>query len=116
MKPTKSLINQIRCDLLSKSTEAEKVAYTNCSILGIKAIRQYPIYTGRKLYFADLYLPKYKTIIELDGGCHFTHEQRRKDKNRSAGLYRIAYHVLRINNKDARSIEKNQEEIIICLM
>lgn len=103
----------MRCDLLSKSTEAENAAYKNCLTLGIKVIRQYPIYTGRKLYFADLYLPKYRTIIELDGGYHFTHDQRRKDTNRSAGLHRLGYHVLRLNNKDARSIEKLKKKILL---
>ena len=67
MKYSKALIKQIRCDLLSHTTDAEKAAAKICTQLGYKVIPQQPIVTGRKLYFADIYLPEIKTIIELDG-------------------------------------------------
>lgn len=70
MKYSKALIRQIRCDLLSHTTDAEKAAAEICTLLGYKVIPQQPIVTGRKLYFADIYLPEIKTIIELDGGYH----------------------------------------------
>lgn len=111
MKPTKTLINQIRCDLLSHTTDAEKAAARICSQLGHKVVLQQPIITGRKLYFADIYLPEIKTIIELDGGYHFTRNQKRKDGNRSAGIWRLGYHVVRLSNHDARDINKVKAKI-----
>lgn len=115
MRYSKSLINQIRCELLSHTTDAEKVASRNCQLLGWKVIHQQPIITGRKLYFADLYLPEIKTIIEADGGYHYTRNQKRKDGNRSAGIWRLGYHVIRLSNHDCRDINKIKAKISIIL-
>lgn len=106
MKTSKALIRQIRCDLLSHTTDAEKAATKICIRLGYKIIQQQPIVTGRKLYFADIYLPEIKTIVELDGAYHFTKDQKRKDNNRSSGIWRLGYHVVRLNNHDARNPQK----------
>lgn len=76
MKISKALIRQIRCDLLSHTTDAEKAAVKICTRLGYKVIPQQPIVTGKKLYFADIYLPEIKTILELDGAYHFTKDQK----------------------------------------
>lgn len=106
MAYSKSLIRQIRYDLLSHTTNAEKAAANICVQLGYKVIQQQPIVTGRKLYFADIYLPEIKTIVELDGAYHFTKDQKRKDNNRSSGIWRLGYHVVRLNNHDARNPQK----------
>ena len=111
MKYSKALIRQIRCDLLSHTTDAEKAAAKICTQLGYKVIPQQPIVTGRKLYFADIYLPEIKTIIECDGGYHFTKDQKRKDGNRSSGIWRLGYHVVRFSNHDARNPKKIKEKI-----
>ena len=95
-----------RADLLSKISDAEKAAYRTLVAMGYKVIRQFPINTGRRIYFADLYIPELKLIIELDGGYHFTSKQRRLDTNRSNGLWRKGYHVYRLPNRDARNPEK----------
>ena len=87
-------------------TSAEKSAYGIISSLGYRIVRQQPIDTGRRIYFADLYLPEYRIIIELDGGYHNTKNQKRLDGNRSAGLWRMGFHVLRLANCDAYSREK----------
>lgn len=91
---------------MSKTSDAEKAAYTILIGMGYKVIRQQPISTGRKTYFADLYLPQLKTIIEIDGGYHNTRNQRRLDKNRSNGIWRLGFHVIRLSNRDARSPKK----------
>ena len=96
-------IGQRRKDLLFKRSDAEKAAHRILSDMGLRVIPQQPIETGRRIYFADLYLPELKTIVEIDGGYHFTEDQRRCDKNRSGGIWRLGYHVLRLTNKDARS-------------
>jgi len=111
MKPSKALIRQIRYDLLSHTTEAEKAAARNCKLLGYEIVQQQPITTGRKLYFADIYIPSLKLIIELDGGYHYTKDQKRKDGNRSSGIWRLGYHVVRLSNHDARDIKKVKAKI-----
>lgn len=111
MKPSKALINRMRQDLMSKTSNAEKAAIRNCELLGYKVVRQQPITTGRKLYFADIYLPELKVIVEIDGGYHYTKSQKRKDGNRSAGIWRMGYHVVRLSNHDARNINKVKAKI-----
>ena len=111
MKPSKVLINRMRQDLMSKTSNAEKAAIRNCELLGYKVVRQQPIMTGRKLYFADIYLPELKIIVEVDGGYHFTSPQKRKDNNRSSGIWRMGYHVVRLSNHDARNINKVKAKI-----
>lgn len=111
MKPSKALINRMRQDLMSKTSNAEKAAIRNCELLGYKVVRQQPITTGRKLYFADIYLPELKVIVEIDGGYHYTNKQKRKDSNRSAGIWRMGYHVVRLSNHDARNINKVKAKI-----
>lgn len=115
MKYSKPLINQIRCELLFHTSDAERAAARNCQLLGWKVIQQQPIMTGRKLYFADLYLPEIKTIVEADGGYHYTRNQKRKDGNRSAGIWRLGYHVVRLSNHDCRDINKIKTKISIIL-
>ena len=111
MKPSKALIRQMRCELLSHMTGAEKTAARNCRLLGYEIVQQQPIVTGMKLYFADIYIPELKTILELDGGYHYTKTQKRKDSNRSAGIWRMGYHVVRLSNHDARDIKKVEAKL-----
>ena len=113
MQPSKALINRMRQDLLSKTSDAEKAAIENCKKLGYKVVRQQPITTGRKLYFADIYLPDFKTIVEVDGDYHYTSFQKRKDNNRSSGIWRMGYHVVRLSNHDARDIGKVKAKLKI---
>lgn len=102
---------QRRHELLAQVTNAEKSAYNILIGQGYKVIRQQPIDTGRRIYFADLYLPEYRIIVELDGGYHNTKNQKRLDNNRSAGLWRMGYHVLRLANRDAYSKDKVLQKI-----
>ena len=83
--------------------------------LGYKVVRQQPINTGRRIYFADLYLPELKTIFELDGGYHYTANQKRLDSNRSSGIWRMGYHVVRLSNRDAKDKEKIKAKINLIL-
>lgn len=104
-----------RADLMSKSSEAERIAYKVIGALGYKVIRQFPINTGRRIYFADLYLPELKLVFELDGGYHYTDKQKRLDNNRSSGIWRLGYHVVRLSNHDARNSEKIKAKIKLIL-
>lgn len=95
-----------RSELMEKSTSAEKAICVILTKLGIRYVRQYPIWTGRRQYFADIYIPSLKLILEIDGEYHFTQNQKRLDENRSAGIRRLGYHVCRLTNKDARRVDK----------
>ena len=110
-KPSEKWIRLRRADLMSKSSEAEIIAYVIIGALGYKVIRQFPINTGRRIYFADLYLPELKLVFELDGGYHYTDKQKRLDNNRSSGIWRLGYHVVRLSNHDARNPEKIKAKI-----
>ena len=114
-KPSDKWIRQRRAELLSKSSDAEKAAFKNLVRLGFKPARQYPVWTKRKIYFADLYVPSLKLIVEIDGGYHYTARQKRLDGNRSSGLWRLGYHVVRLSNRDARDISKIKAKIILVL-
>ena len=111
MNPSERWIRLRRADLLAHSSDAEKATYRTLLGLGYKVIRQYPINTGRRIYFADIYLPSLRTIFELDGGYHYTKNQKRLDNNRSSGIWRLGYHVVRLSNHDARDPEKIKAKI-----
>ena len=104
-----------RADLMSHISDAEKKTYIAIKSLGYKVVRQQPINTGRRIYFADLYIPELKTVFELDGGYHNTSKQRRLDTNRSSGIWRMGYHVVRLSNRDARDKEKIKAKIKLIL-
>lgn len=95
-----------RAQLLQKSTKYESDMCNILKTIGIEYIRQYPIRTGKKVYFADIYVPKSRLIIEMDGAYHFTREQHRLDNNRSSNIRRKGYHVIRFANGDLRDTKK----------
>lgn len=111
MRPNPTWIRKRRQELLSKTSDAEKCAFTNLRKLGFTPMRQFPIWTGRKMYFADLYIPQYRIVFEIDGGYHYTERQKRLDGNRSSGLWRLGFHVVRLSNHDARNADKVRAKI-----
>lgn len=92
-----------RKELLYKSTSAEKSACAILDKLGISYIRQFPIKTPRKQFYADIYIPKFRLVLEIDGAYHYTDNQTRLDNNRSACIRRLGYHLYRLSNKEARN-------------
>lgn len=90
-----------RKELLSKSTLAEKSVCKAFDVIGIRYIRQYPIHTTRKTFYADIYIPSLKLIIEVDGKYHYTQKQKRLDANRSACIRKLGLHIYRICNTKA---------------
>ena len=67
-------------------------------------LRNYPVRFQRQKaignYIADFYCAKARLIIELDGGGHYTTEQRIKDKQRTNELNAMNLTVVRICNLD----------------
>ena len=102
---------QRRASLMANTSDAEKAAYRTLTLMGYKVVRQQPIDTGRRVYFADLYVPELRMVLEIDGGYHGTSKQKRLDRNRSNGIRRMGYHVLRLSNRDARDPEKIKRKV-----
>ena len=107
----KKWIRNRRAELMGKAPSAESSAYNIITGMGLRVIRQHPIKTGRHVYFADLYVPSLRLVVEIDGGYHATGLQRRLDRNRSANIRRLGYHVCRLSNRDARCREKVRAKI-----
>ncbi|MBQ3535038.1 MAG: endonuclease domain-containing protein [Clostridia bacterium] len=67
-------------------------------------LRNYPLRFQRQKaiggYIADFYCAKARLVIELDGGGHFTPEQRDADAIRTKDLEAMNLTVLRISNLD----------------
>lgn len=112
---TERWVRQRRADLMAKASDAEKSAYRLLRALGYEVIRQKPISTGRRIYFADLYVPALRAVVEIDGDYHYTKNQRRLDTNRSNGLWRMGYHVLRLSNRDARNMNKIKSKMTLLM-
>lgn len=49
--------SRTRMELLYKSTSAESAVCRSLGLLGLRYVRQFPIWTGRKQYYADIYIP-----------------------------------------------------------
>ncbi len=67
-------------------------------------LRNYPVRFQRQKaignYIADFYCAKARLILELDGGGHYTTEQRIKDEQRTNDLSAMNLTVVRICNLD----------------
>ena len=59
-------------------------------------------------YIADFYCASAKLVIEIDGGGHYTEEQRRYDEKRTGVTQNIGIDVLRFTNLD---VTKNFEGV-----
>ena len=71
-------------------------------------LREYPIRFQRQkaigVYIVDFYCARAKLVLELDGGGHYTPEQKEKDNIRSKELEQMDLTVVRICNTD---VQKN---------
>lgn len=65
-------------------------------------------YYDSSYFIADFYLPKYKIVIEVDGGYHNTTEQNILDENRTNILKSICgvKSVIRFSNEDVNNKRK----------
>ena len=67
-------------------------------------LKNYPVRFQRQKaidnYIADFYCAKAKLVIELDGGGHYTEEQKEKDVLRTKKLEENNLNVIRICNLD----------------
>jgi very-short-patch-repair endonuclease len=94
----KNLRNYSR-SLRRDMTEAEKLLWSKLKYKQLKGFqfnRQKPI--GN--YIVDFYCLSAKLVIELDGGQHYTEENRLKDKVRDEYMAGIGLRVLRFSDRD----------------
>ena len=101
----KGAAKSLKKEAIESETEAENKFYEIASKKGLYLRRQYKIDIIRKkdgfikrFYFADFCDTKNKLVFEVDGGYHFTDEQRKKDYRRTKDLERMGYKVFRITN------------------
>lgn len=71
--------------------------------------KQRRTFVGNKVYFIDIYVRSARLAIEVDGGYHFTEEQKEKDRKRSFDLASLNIKTIRIKNED---IESNFDDIV----
>lgn len=94
--------------LITNQTEAEKTFKAILKSAEIEYSFQHIIFyrktTGAKscsFYIADFYLPRYNTIVEIDGGYHDSKEQKKIDKERTKAIKNNGIaHVKRYTNND----------------
>ena len=78
-------------------TEAESIFWSlvKGSALGQRCLRQHVIGD----YIVDFLFRKSKVVVEIDGGYHFTEEQKKEDALRTEWLEAQGYKVVRFTNE-----------------
>lgn len=92
--------NATRAKLLESRTKFEDIVFSRLS----KAKRKYAIKQQRlefdgHIYFADIYIDRWKIIIEVDGGYHNSPSKMRSDKERDALCSKNCIRVFRVTNE-----------------
>lgn len=60
-------------------------------------------------YIVDFYCAKGNLVIEVDGGQHYSSEEKQKDRIRDEYMAQVGLRVLRFSN---REVLKNVDEVI----
>ena len=92
------LLNENAKRMRKEPTEAENILwkYLKGKKLGLKFRRQHPI----DIFIPDFVCLEKQLIIEIDGGYHFTEEQKNLDKERTRILNAFGYQVLIFTNDE----------------
>ena len=100
----KDIAERNRQRLANNPTQAEVKFRMILIQLKIPYTFQQIIYTKTSFFIADFVAVNKigkKYTIELDGGYHFNHKQKKKDSNRSSKIrIKAKYGVLRFKNED----------------
>lgn len=93
-----------RKNLMRTTTEEENIVYNKLpSKMKPASFQQYPFLIKGHIYFADIYIKKWKIVIEVDGGYHKSQKQKKKDTERDSILAQMGVRVYRISNDDVRN-------------
>lgn len=91
--------------LRKKATMSERIFKDKLRVLGYKFKFQAGFIKGNYYAIVDFFIPSIKTVIEVDGGYHFTPEQASKDKYRDSWLTNVRkVKVIRITNQQAETM------------
>jgi len=111
---------KFREDLIKNQTTAEIKFKAHLKHLNINYIFQKIFYMDKSFYIVDFYLPKYKTIIEIDGRYHNTKDQKNLDRKRSKTIKEQKgdiRRILRFTNTEVdmadSCVERIKKELLI---
>ena len=112
----KEVSERFRKQLISRATKSElafkkfldnqMVAYQFQKVIWVS------VDCEQKFYIADFFFKRYNLIVELDGGYHYTDEQKKADDVRTMHLRRSGYFVLRFDNSATDNSKEIYNEII----
>jgi very-short-patch-repair endonuclease len=101
-------LKQLSRNLRRNMTDAEKLMWSKIrgkQLNGLQFYRQKII--GN--YIADFYCPKIRLVIEIDGGQHYSAEEKERDRLRDEYMARAGVTVLRFSDRD---VLKNLESVL----
>lgn len=87
------------------ATPAELLLVSKLKFRNIRFSFQHPVLTEHSFFTADFYIPRHGLIIEVDGGCHNSEENRRKDFIKDLVYESLGYHVIRIKNSEVDTFD-----------
>jgi very-short-patch-repair endonuclease len=88
-------------DLKERATIYEKIVFRSLpKILKNNAVTQKPFKINGRKYFADIYIKKINTVIEIDGDYH--KDRVSIDKLRDEDFLSIGIRTIRIPNSDVK--------------
>lgn len=104
IKGPSRIIARFQSELKRRKTLAEAVFEAFLKHEKIAFEFQKIVYTKKKVYIVDFYLPFYNIIVEVDGGYHAKKGQVKKDVVRENNLKKCGFtHIFRFKNKDVMS-------------
>jgi len=103
IREKQSLCSQRTSNLKKRATKSETIFMNRLTDLGVRYMFQKGFIKGNNFCIADFYLPKYKLVIEIDGGYHLTDEQIKRDKNKDNYYKERGFKVLHIKNEDVET-------------
>ena len=112
----KEVSERFRKQLTSRATKSElalkKFLDDNMVAYQFQKIVWVSIDCKQRFYIADFFFKRYNLIVELDGGYHYTDEQKKSDDIRTMHLRRAGYFVLRFDNSATENPKEIYNEII----
>lgn len=111
MLPYNKNLKQLSRQLRNNMTDAEKQLWVK---IRMRQIKGYQFYRQKPIgdYIVDLFCPKAKIIIEIDGSHHLVGETIEYDRIRDDYLTSLGLRVLRFTNAEVtRNIEGVVEKI-----
>lgn len=92
-------LKQLSRNLRSNMTDAEILLWSR---LRGKQLKGHQFYRQKIIdnYIADIYCPKSKLVVEIDGGQHYCAEGLMKDKQRDDYMIKAGIRVLRFSDRE----------------